>query len=373
VTPPDRGRPPRALVRIAAVLAATAVAALGLYGAYGYGQDYNLHRGFTALVRLPQAGTGRLLSVGFYSAALHRRADYMVYLSPGYSPRHRYPVDFLLHGTPGWPHEFVTIANMDVRLDNQLALGHLHPMVLVYPDGRIGNSNFSDSEWANTPSGNFESYVIEVMHNVDQRFATIPRRQDRVIAGLSAGAYGAINIALHYPSDFANVQSWSGYFTQTPTGVFANVVGVFLLLLMLIGSDASYALARNLRFDQVLVSRAPGLGPWLEALLLTGASALPGPTARIRPPALARSDRDRRLLAPILAGAAGAIAVVALVLPNGHARAQLSARPPAPAPPRSTQAPRSTPANAVRVASPRACAAVGTQRCARCGASRGAR
>jgi len=101
-----------------------------------------------------------------------------------------------------------------------------------------------------------------------------------------------------------------------------------------------------------LVSRAPGLGPWLEALLLTGASALPGPTARIRLPALARSDRDRRLLAPILAGAAGAIAVVALVLPNGHARAQLSARPPAPAPPRSTQAPRSTPANAVRVASP---------------------
>ena len=158
----------------------------------------------------------------FYSTALHRDADYLVYLPPGYSPARRYPVYYLLHGMPGRPKVFVDIANMDVRLDNQLSLGRARPMILVYPDGRIGGSVFSDSEWANTPSGAFESYVIEVMHNVDQRFATIARRQDRVIGGFSAGAYGAINIALHHLSDFANVQTWSGYFTQTRTGVFAH-------------------------------------------------------------------------------------------------------------------------------------------------------
>jgi enterochelin esterase-like enzyme len=43
-----------------------------------------------------------------------------------------------------------------------------------------------------------------------------------VIAGLSAGAYGAINIALHHLAVFGAVQVWSGYFLQTRTGVFAH-------------------------------------------------------------------------------------------------------------------------------------------------------
>ena len=215
------GRMTRLGVKTAILLAVASVLGIGSLGAYSYGRDYYLHRGFAALVPLHRAGTGHLLAVNYYSAALHRRADYMVYLPPGYSPRHRYPVYYLLHGTPGQPKVFVDIANMDVRLDNKLALGHVRPMILVYPDGRIGGSVFSDSEWANTPSGNYESYVLEVMHNVDQRFSTLPRRQDRVIAGFSAGAYGALNIALHHLADFANVQSWSGYFTQTRAGVFA--------------------------------------------------------------------------------------------------------------------------------------------------------
>ena len=212
----------RLAAKVGAVLAAAALLAAGLSGAYSYGQNYSLHRGFETLVQLARAGTGRLEAVQFYSTALHRDAGYIVYLPPHYSPSRHYPVYYLLHGMPGQPKVFVDIANMNVRLDNQLSLGRARPMILVYPDGRMGGSVFSDSEWANTPSGAFESYVIEVMHNVDQRFATIARRQDRIIGGFSSGAYGAINIALHHLSDFANVQTWSGYFTQTRTGVFAQ-------------------------------------------------------------------------------------------------------------------------------------------------------
>jgi len=212
----------RLAAKAAAVLAAAALLAVGVSGAYSYGHNYSLHRGFATLVQLPRAGTGRLEAVRFYSPALRRNAGYLVYLPPHYSPRRHYPVYYLLHGMPGQPKVFVDIANMDVRLDNQLSLGRARPMILVYPDGRIGGSVFSDSEWANTPSGAFEGYVIEVMHDVDQRFATIAHRQDRIIGGFSSGAYGAINIALHHLTDFANVQTWSGYFTQTRTGVFAR-------------------------------------------------------------------------------------------------------------------------------------------------------
>jgi CubicO group peptidase (beta-lactamase class C family)/enterochelin esterase-like enzyme len=213
---------PQPSVRVIAALAALALSAAGLAGAYSYAQDYNLHRGFATIVPFRRAGTGRLEEVHFYSRALRRMADYLVYLPPHYSPAQRYPVYYLLHGAPGKPRVFVDIANMDVRLDNQMSLGRARPMILVYPDGRIDGSTFSDSEWANTPSGDFESYVINVVDNVDQRFAAIPRRQDRVIAGFSAGAYGAMNIALHHLALFANVQSWSGYYIETRSGVFAH-------------------------------------------------------------------------------------------------------------------------------------------------------
>jgi enterochelin esterase-like enzyme len=236
----------RSATRIAIVLIAIGMTAVGMVGALSYARDYNLHRGFGTVVRFRRAGTGRLIKVAFFSPALRRNADYLVYLPPHYSAARRYPVYYLLHGMPGQPRVFVDIANMDVRLDNQLSLGRAQPMILVYPDGRIGASTFSDSEWANTPSGNFESYVIDVMHNVDRHFATIRRRRDRVIAGFSAGAYGAINIALHHLADFANVEVWSGYFTQTRTGVFAHA--------------SRAALAANSPLDAVthLARRLPG-------------------------------------------------------------------------------------------------------------------
>ena len=208
----------RAVMTVAAVV----VTATGLLGAYSYGEAYYQHRGFVTVARLPRAGKGRLLNVHFYSRALHRRAFYLVYLPPGYTSSRHYPVFYLLHGMPGRPQVYIDIANMDVRLDDQLSEGHLRPMILVFPDGRIGGSTYSDSEWANTPSGHFEDYVLNVVSDVDGRFSTLPDRQDRVIGGFSAGGYGAINIALHHLSAFGNVEVWSGYFTETRTGVFAR-------------------------------------------------------------------------------------------------------------------------------------------------------
>lgn len=54
----------------------------------------------------------------------------------------------------------------------------MRPMILIFPDGRIGGSTYSDSEWANTPSGSYERYVLDVARDVDRRFATIPDRLD---------------------------------------------------------------------------------------------------------------------------------------------------------------------------------------------------
>jgi enterochelin esterase-like enzyme len=120
----------RSATRSAIVLVAIGMTAVGMVGALSYARDYNLHRGFGTVVQFRRAGTGRLIKVAFFSPALRRNADYLVYLPPHYSAARRYPVYYLLHGMPGQPRVFVDIANMDVRLDNQLSLGRTRPMIL---------------------------------------------------------------------------------------------------------------------------------------------------------------------------------------------------------------------------------------------------
>jgi hypothetical protein len=57
-----------------------------------------------------------------------------------------------------------------------------------------------------------------------------------------------------------------------PRAVLAGGLGLFLLLF---ASEASFALARNLRLSAVLANRVPGAGAWLEGLLLAAGAALP--------------------------------------------------------------------------------------------------
>src|ERR1700722_3039459 len=50
-----------------------------------------------------QATGGRLTTIHFYSPALHKVADYLVYLPAGYTPTRPLPAFYLLHGMPGKP------------------------------------------------------------------------------------------------------------------------------------------------------------------------------------------------------------------------------------------------------------------------------
>ena len=172
---------------------------------------------------------------------------------------------------------------MGVRMDNLISLHRMRPMILVFPDGRIGGSTYSDSEWANTRSGAYESYVLDVVRDVDARFATIAARGARVIAGFSMGAYGATNIALHHPEVFGNLQSWSGYYVETRTGVFAGAGRATLAY----NSPLHYVhrLRRSLRADP------------LRAFLFTGRDDNSSPQLEPMARALAAAGRERPLRA----------------------------------------------------------------------------
>ena len=210
---PGRAKRPRAWTALVAAVALVWVG-VGIYGTFSYGRAYDTYRGFPPPKDPVGVRPGHLYHEKFYSAALHQRRNFLVYTPPGYRAAalrgERFPVLYLLHGSPGHPKKFIDVAAVGVALDTAVNRHLIRPYIIVMPNGSDGTFR-SDTEWANTPHGKYESFVIETVRATEHRFATKPGRRFRAIAGYSEGAYAAINIALHHLNLFSIAESWSGY------------------------------------------------------------------------------------------------------------------------------------------------------------------
>jgi enterochelin esterase-like enzyme len=143
----------------------------------------------------------------------------MVFLPPGYSshPRRRYPVFYLLHGSPGLPNALLLTVKAGVVEDELVAKHEIRPMILVMPFG--SSSRFTDTEWANGVRKNsgWETFLArDVVRAIDRRYRTIRSGAGRALAGLSEGGYGSLNVGLHHPGEFRVLESWSGYQRADP-------------------------------------------------------------------------------------------------------------------------------------------------------------
>jgi enterochelin esterase-like enzyme len=219
------------MTRALGVVLAVAWLGFGGYGAFSYGHDYYVYRGFGPPHHPPGVRSGRLVRVPFRSAALHARRSYDAYVPPGYAAAaargQRFGVLYLLHGSPGWPRLFVDAGALGVALDTLVERHAVAPFIIVMPDGRDGSFT-SDTEWADTAHGHYESFVLDVVRAVDRRFPTVPDRAHRVLAGNSEGAYAAANLTLRHLSTFGAFESWSGYFRQSAGGVFKHAPAALL-------------------------------------------------------------------------------------------------------------------------------------------------
>src|SRR5581483_1869776 len=141
----------------------------------------------------------------------------VVYLPPGFSRELRYPVVYLLHGMPGSPTEFVAGAGLLQWADDSIADGSVPPFIAVMP--AAGPRPQYNGEWA----GPWEHALVDdVVPWVDRRLPTVANAAHRVLAGISAGGFGAADIALRNPRVFGTVESWSGYFAPLHDGPFKH-------------------------------------------------------------------------------------------------------------------------------------------------------
>jgi enterochelin esterase-like enzyme len=124
------------------------------------------------------------------SAVLHRADPAVIYLPPGYyaSRARRYPVLYLLHGSPGAADNWVNMGHANVIMDNLIADGKATPMIVVMPttplQARNGRGSSRDL---------FDNFLVEdLMRIVELRYRVAPGSANRALAGVSAG--GALTI-----------------------------------------------------------------------------------------------------------------------------------------------------------------------------------
>ncbi|MEZ5344806.1 MAG: alpha/beta hydrolase family protein [Pyrinomonadaceae bacterium] len=138
------------------------------------------------------------------SRVLKREMPYRIIFPADYErkPEKRYPVIYLIHGLGGNYKNWTDLTKLSENSQN-------YDFLIAMPDG--GNGWYSDSVTAQDDK--YESYLInEFIPLIDKKFRTHGNRENRVIAGLSMGGYGAVKFGIKYPDAFKLVGSFSGAF-----------------------------------------------------------------------------------------------------------------------------------------------------------------
>jgi len=182
--------------------------------------------------------------------------SYIIYLPPSYSADSttRYPTIYLLHGSPGGPPNWMAEGQAPLSEDSLVAAHKMREAILVAADGR--GPVYRTSEWANSFDGRQrmeDAIVTDLVGYIDKHYRTLPNAADRVIAGLSEGGFGAVNIALHHPDVFGAAVSAGGYFTaEGPLfgggGLLGNFYRAYNSPLLYISSRNGQRAVHQLRF-----------------------------------------------------------------------------------------------------------------------------
>jgi S-formylglutathione hydrolase FrmB len=172
----------------------------------------------------------RVVTEHFHTDALGVDKDVVIYLPRGYDAAvgKRWPVFYYLHGLGGNETNWVKNGKLDTAAD-QLGLA----AIVVMPDGDDGfyvdsTAPIDYEQCMKDGSGLFvperephdttcvrtrayETYIAkDLVGWVDAHYRTLARRDARAIAGLSMGGFGAMELALRHPDEFAAAASHSG-------------------------------------------------------------------------------------------------------------------------------------------------------------------
>ena len=134
---------------------------------------------------------------------MNRKIPYRIILPENHdNSEQKYPVLYLLHGLFGSCENWLELTDVE-------SYSAAENLIIVMPEG--GNNWYCDS--VADRYRKFESYVIEdLMPEIENKFNVSSSRENRAIAGLSMGGYGALKYGLKRPDLFCFTASMSGAF-----------------------------------------------------------------------------------------------------------------------------------------------------------------
>jgi enterochelin esterase-like enzyme len=150
-----------------------------------------------------------LTDVSHKSKVLKKEKLFSIYLPAGYETSGTsYPVVYLLHGAGSGVdgnNDWIKAGNMKSITDQAIATGKIKPMVIVMPDAEM-------TYYMNNVDGDYqyEDYFMkELLPYIEKHYNVKKNKENRGIAGLSMGGFGALLYGLHHPDQFSAVAALS--------------------------------------------------------------------------------------------------------------------------------------------------------------------
>jgi enterochelin esterase-like enzyme len=122
----------------------------------------------------------------YHSDVLNGEREMFVYTPPGYDPRKKYPVLYLLGGSGELASGWTLDGRANFIADNLLAEGKIVPMIIAMPNNQVVHR--SDPKHLEKTYKLFEEELRkQIVPFVDAHYSTVKDRKGRAISGLSMG------------------------------------------------------------------------------------------------------------------------------------------------------------------------------------------
>lgn len=163
------------------------------------------------------------------------------------APEGGFPVLYLLHGYYGDFTDWLYMSNIIRYVEGK-------DLVVVMPDG-------ANSYYANHPKGlQYHDYISkDLIHRIEETFHVSKKREDRYIAGLSMGGFGALSVGLSHPELFSKVIALSGVIDINQRRASFNNTSRIYKFETLFGNDIKqtyldiYHLAKHMKHQALLI------------------------------------------------------------------------------------------------------------------------
>jgi enterochelin esterase-like enzyme len=124
----------------------------------------------------------------------------------GAAGRVRYPVVYLLHGTPGTSSDWFSAGGAVATVDRLVAAHRIPPVILVAPD--LNAPDDDDTECLDSPrpgGAQVEEHLRDVVAWVDAHYATQADPAGRVVGGMSMGGFCAVDQGLRHQDTYGAI------------------------------------------------------------------------------------------------------------------------------------------------------------------------